>query len=187
MARHAPCDLSRNYILSYPGGPREGVSGCLIFLGVGASFRHEKRKIATRPFALGSNRMRLTFDDCVLDVARRELRRGSELIGVEPQVFDLLVYLAQNPDRIVTKDELLQAVWDGRVVSESAINNRLNAARRAIGDSGEAQRLCRARGFASSGRSRSSAPNRRRRPYRRILSALGVSLPPSSSLLLQRY
>ena len=141
VAKRAPCDLSRNYILSYPGGPREGVSGCLIFLGVGASFRHEKRKIATRPFALGSNRMRLTFDDCVLDVARRELRRGSELIAVEPQVFDLLVYLAQNPDRVVTKNELLQAVWDGRVVSESAINNRVNAARRAIGDSGEAQRL----------------------------------------------
>jgi DNA-binding winged helix-turn-helix (wHTH) protein/TolB-like protein len=85
--------------------------------------------------------MRLTFDDYVLDVARRELWRGSEPIAVEPQVFDLLVYLVQNPDRVISRDELLQAVWDGRVVSESAINNRVNAARRAIGDSGEAQRL----------------------------------------------
>jgi DNA-binding winged helix-turn-helix (wHTH) protein len=113
----------------------------LIFLTTGASFPPEERKIATSPLALGSNRMRLTFDDYVLDVACRELLRGSEPIAVEPQVFDLLVYLAQNPDRVVSKDELLQAVWDGRVVSESAINNRVNAARRAIGDSGEAQHL----------------------------------------------
>ena len=60
--------------------------------------------------------MRLTFDDYVLDAARRELRRGSDLVAIEPQVFDLLAYLVQNPDRVVTRDELLQAVWDGRIV-----------------------------------------------------------------------
>jgi TolB-like protein/DNA-binding winged helix-turn-helix (wHTH) protein len=87
--------------------------------------------------------MRLTFDDYILDVARRELWRGSEPVVVEPQVFDLLVYLVQHQERVVTKDELLQAVWDGRIVSESAITNRVNAARRAIGDSGEKQRLIR--------------------------------------------
>jgi DNA-binding winged helix-turn-helix (wHTH) protein len=87
--------------------------------------------------------VRLTFDDYILDVARRELWRGCEPVVVEPQVFDLLVYLAQHPERVVTKDELLQAVWDGRIVSESAITNRVNAARRAIGDSGEQQRLIR--------------------------------------------
>jgi TolB-like protein/DNA-binding winged helix-turn-helix (wHTH) protein len=87
--------------------------------------------------------MRLTFDDYILDGARRELWRGSEPVVVEPQVFDLLVYLVQHPERVVTKDELLQAVWDGRIVSESAITNRINAARRAIGDSGEQQRLIR--------------------------------------------
>jgi DNA-binding winged helix-turn-helix (wHTH) protein len=87
--------------------------------------------------------MRLRFDEFILDVARRELWRGSEPVVVEPQVFDLLVYLVQNPERVVTKDELLQAVWDGRIVSESAITNRVNAARRAIGDSGKAQRLIR--------------------------------------------
>src|SRR6516164_6272607 len=81
--------------------------------------------------------MRLKFDDYVLDVARREIWRGSEPVAVEPQVFDLLAYLMQNPDRVVTKDELLRAVWDGRIVSESAITNRINAARRAIGDSGD--------------------------------------------------
>ena len=88
-------------------------------------------------------RMRLTFDDYVLVVGRRELWRGSQPIAVEPQVFDLLVYLVQNPDRVVSKDELLEAVWHGRIVSESAITNRINAARRAIGDSGQAQRLIR--------------------------------------------
>jgi DNA-binding winged helix-turn-helix (wHTH) protein len=93
--------------------------------------------------ALRKNRMRLRFDDYVLDVARRELWRGAEPIAVEPQVFDLLLYLVQNPDRVVTKDELLRAVWDGRIVSDSAITNRINAARRAIGDSGNAQRLIR--------------------------------------------
>lgn len=87
--------------------------------------------------------MRLAFDEYVLDVARRELRRGAELIAVEPQVFDLLFYLAQNPDRVIGRDELLRAVWNGRIVSDSAITNRITAARRAIGDSGEAQRLIR--------------------------------------------
>ena len=91
--------------------------------------------------ALSQNRARLTFDDYVLDMARRELRRGSEPIAVEPQVFDLLVYLIRNPDRVVSKTELLQAVWDGRIVSASAIDKCINAARRAVGDSGEAQRL----------------------------------------------
>ena len=69
------------------------------------------------------NHTRLTFDDYVLDIARRELLRGSEPIAVEPQVLDLLVYLAQNPDRVISKDELLQAVWDGRIVTDSAITN----------------------------------------------------------------
>jgi DNA-binding winged helix-turn-helix (wHTH) protein len=93
--------------------------------------------------ALGATHMRLTFEDYVLDVGRRELRRGSERIAVEPQVFDLLVYLVQHPDRVVSKDELLQAVWSGRIVTDSAITNRINAARRAIGDSGNIQRLIR--------------------------------------------
>jgi DNA-binding winged helix-turn-helix (wHTH) protein len=68
---------------------------------------------------------------------------GGEPVVVEPRVFDFLVYLVQHPERVVTKDELLQAVWGGHIVSESAITNRVNAARRAIGDSGKAQRLIR--------------------------------------------
>jgi DNA-binding winged helix-turn-helix (wHTH) protein len=69
--------------------------------------------------------MQFRFADHVLDVARRELRRSSELIAMEPQVFDLLVYLVSNRDRVVTKDDLLAAVWDGRIVSESTITSRI--------------------------------------------------------------
>jgi DNA-binding winged helix-turn-helix (wHTH) protein/pimeloyl-ACP methyl ester carboxylesterase len=83
------------------------------------------------------------FGDYALDVARRELRRGPDLIAVEPQVFDLLVYLLQNRNRVVTKDDLLDTVWGGRIVSESTLTSRINAARRAVGDSGEQQALIR--------------------------------------------
>ena len=79
----------------------------------------------------------------MLDVDRRELRRGQELITVEPQVFDLLVYLVQNRDRVVSKDDLINGVWGGRIVSESTLTSRITAVRKAIGDSGVEQRLIR--------------------------------------------
>ena len=81
------------------------------------------------------------FGDFVLDNDRRELRRGAESVTVEPQVFDVLVHLLANRHRVVTKDELLAAVWKGRIVSESTLSSRINAARTAVGDSGEDQRL----------------------------------------------
>ena len=87
--------------------------------------------------------MQFVFGDYALDVSRRELRRGSGLIAIEPQVFDLLVYLLQNRERVVSKDDLLEAVWGGRIVSESTLTSRINAARRAVGDSGEQQALIR--------------------------------------------
>ena len=74
---------------------------------------------------------------------RRELRHGAELIPVEPQVFDLLVFLLQNRDRVVSKDDLIKGVWDGRIVSESTLTSRITAVRKAIGDNGEEQRLIR--------------------------------------------
>jgi len=83
------------------------------------------------------------FGDHVLDTDRRELRRGSEPIAVEPQVFDLLVYLMQNRDRVVNKEDLIASVWHGRVVSDSTLTSRINAARKAVGDSGEKQSLIR--------------------------------------------
>jgi pimeloyl-ACP methyl ester carboxylesterase/DNA-binding winged helix-turn-helix (wHTH) protein len=87
--------------------------------------------------------MQFVFGDYSLDVSRRELRRGSGLVAIEPQVFDLLVYLLQNRDRVVSKDDLLEAIWGGRIVSESTLTSRINAARRAVGDSGERQALIR--------------------------------------------
>ena len=87
--------------------------------------------------------MRFHFEKCVLDTDRRELRRSESSVPVQPQVFDLLVYLIENRDRVVTKDDLLKAVWNGRIVSESTLISRINAARRAIGDDGDQQRLIR--------------------------------------------
>ena len=79
----------------------------------------------------------------MLDPDRRELTRGSEVVSIGPQVFDLLVHLVRNRERVVSKDDLLQAVWDGRIVSESTLTSHINAVRKAIGDSGEEQRLIR--------------------------------------------
>ena len=83
--------------------------------------------------------MTFLFGDMVLDADRRELRSGSALIPIEPQVFDILNFLIRNRDRVVSKDDLLTAIWGGRLVSDSAIAARINAARRAVGDSGEQQ------------------------------------------------
>jgi TolB-like protein len=83
------------------------------------------------------------FANHSLDTDRRELSRGSERIAVEPQVFDLLVYLVQNRDRVVSKGDLIASVWGGRIVSDSTLTSRINAARKAVGDSGESQTLIR--------------------------------------------
>ncbi|GJD49436.1 Transcriptional regulator HilA [Methylobacterium crusticola] len=83
------------------------------------------------------------FGGHVLDPDRRELRRGSEVIHVGPQVFDLLTHLVRHRERVVSKDDLLEAVWGGRIVSESTLTSHINAVRRALGDSGEEQRLVR--------------------------------------------
>jgi TolB-like protein len=83
------------------------------------------------------------FGEHVLDVDRRELRRGGAPVALEPQVFDLLVYLIRNCGRVVSKDDLIEAIWGGRIVSESAVTTGLNAARKAIGDTGAAQQVIR--------------------------------------------
>lgn len=90
------------------------------------------------------------FEDQVLDPARRELSRDGQTVAVEPRVLDLLLYLVENRDRLVTKDDLIAHVWDGRIVSDSALSSAIAAARKAIGDSAQDQRLIRTsarRGF----------------------------------------
>ena len=87
--------------------------------------------------------MTLSFGDYEIDVERRELRRAETPVHVEPQVFDLLVYLVQNRDRVVSKDDLIASVWGGRNVSDSTLTSRINAARNAVGDSGAEKKLIR--------------------------------------------
>ncbi|MBB4366191.1 DNA-binding winged helix-turn-helix (wHTH) protein [Bradyrhizobium sp. CIR48] len=85
--------------------------------------------------------MRYLFEDYALDSDRRELYRATEVIVVTPKVFDLLDYLIRNRERVVSKDDLINAVWNGRIVSDAALTTRMNAARSAIGDTGEKQHL----------------------------------------------
>ncbi len=85
--------------------------------------------------------MRYFFEDYLLDTELRELRRGPDVVHTSPQVLDLLEYLIRTRDRVVSKDDLIGAIWNGRIVSDAALTTRLNAVRRAIGDSGERQRL----------------------------------------------
>jgi DNA-binding winged helix-turn-helix (wHTH) protein len=89
------------------------------------------------------HKVQFLFAGHTLDTDRRELRRGPEPIAVEPQVFDLLIYLMENRDRVVSKDDLIASVWGGRIVSDSTLTSRINAARNAIGDSGQEKKLIR--------------------------------------------
>ncbi len=116
------------------------------------------------------------FEAYALDTGTRELKRGSDLVALEPQVFDLLVYLIEHRERVVSKDDLIAAVWQGRVVSDSTLTSRINAARKAVGDSGEHQSLIRTiarKGFRFVGALRDQIPaageplpSRRGRSYR---------------------
>ena len=85
--------------------------------------------------------MRCLFEEYTFDTNLRELRRGAEVLSVTPQVFDLLEYLIRNRERVVSKDDVIKAVWNGRAVSDAALTTRVNAARNAIRDTGEKQRL----------------------------------------------
>jgi TolB-like protein/tetratricopeptide (TPR) repeat protein len=85
--------------------------------------------------------LRYLFEDYAFDPDRRELHRGADVVSIAPQVFDLLDYLIRNRERVVSKDDLINAVWNGRSVSDVALTTRLNVARTTIGDSGEEQRL----------------------------------------------
>lgn len=94
--------------------------------------------------------MVFVFGDCELDTQRGEIRRRGEPRHVEPQVFAVLSYLVEHRDRLVTKEELLDRVWQRRFITPATLNSRLKAARQAIGDDGKEQlviRTIRGRGF----------------------------------------
>src|SRR6187397_2196037 len=105
----------------------------------------------------GIGSLRYLFEEYAFDTDRRELHRGADVVTIAPQVFDLLDYLIRNRERVVSKNDLINAIWNGRSVSDAALTTRLNAARTAIGDSGEEQRLIKTlprKGFRFVGRVR---------------------------------
>src|SRR5499433_3055171 len=87
--------------------------------------------------------MKFFFSNQVLDTDTRELSREDMPVSLEPQVFDLVVHLMENRDRVVSKEELIEKIWHGRHVAESTLTSRINAARKAVGDSGAEQALIR--------------------------------------------
>ncbi len=113
--------------------------------------------------------MQFVFEDYVLDQERRELTLRGQVVAIGPQVFDLLLELVTNRDRVVSKNDLLKAVWGSRIVSESTITSHINAVRKAIGDTGEEQRLVRTvarKGYRFVGEIRASAVGVAQQPDR---------------------
>jgi adenylate cyclase len=129
--------------------------------------------------------VRYLFENCVLDTARRELRRGTDPVPVAPQVFDLLEFLLRNRERVVSKDDVIAAVWDQRIVSDAAVTTRLNVARSAIGDSGEEQRLIKTlprKGFRFVGAVREEDPEAEKAPLG-VSNAIRLPDKPSIAVL----
>ncbi len=105
--------------------------------------------------------MILAFDTCELDTGLFELRRNGKPCKVEPQVFDMLFFLVRNRDRVVSKEEIVQEIWDGRIVTEATISTCMKGVRQAIGDDGRSQRLIRTvhgRGFRFVGEIKTDTP-----------------------------
>jgi len=94
--------------------------------------------------------MRFTINGCSIDTGSYEIRRNGVVVPIEPQVFDLLIYLLERRDRVITKDEIIEHIWNGRCVSDAALSSRIKAVRQAIGDDGASQTCIRTihrRGF----------------------------------------
>ena len=130
--------------------------------------------------------MRYRFENFVLDSDRREFARGTETIAIGPQVFDLLLHLVQNREHVVTKDNLIDVVWSGRIVSESTLTSHINAVRKAIGDSGDEQRLLRTiarKGYRFVADVRETDASEMASPARPIQS-LAPALSPAPALTL---
>src|SRR6185437_4970718 len=130
--------------------------------------------------------VRYQFEDFVLDSDRRELAREAETIAIGPQVFDLLLHLVQNREHVVTKDNLIDVVWGGRIVSESTLTSHINAVRKAIGDTGEEQRLVRTiarKGYRFVGDVRETPASERTVAAKHVETGLPVPDRPSIAVL----
>ena len=132
------------------------------------------------------------FDNYILDCERRELRADGATVPVEPQVFDLLVYLIENRDRVVSKDDLISSVWGGRIVSDSTVDSRINAARKAVGDSGKEQNLIKTsarKGIRFVGKVRQQAPTAadRQAPATQVATPLPPLISDRPSIAMLRF
>lgn len=127
--------------------------------------------------------MLMTFGDCVLDLNRRELRREDRVVATAPRVFDLLVHLLRNRDRVVNRDDLINVVWAGRVISDSTVASHINEARKAVGDDGRNQRVIRTiarKGFRFVAAVNETKPQVRERPSA-IQPFFNIEPPESSA------
>jgi TolB-like protein/cytochrome c-type biogenesis protein CcmH/NrfG len=125
------------------------------------------------------------FADYTLDSNRRELLRGGERVDLEPQVLDVLIYLLRNRDRVVTKSELIASVWGGRIVSDGTVISRTHAARKAIGDTGQDQKLIRTiprRGLRFVGEVRTQATD-----AEDVVAATAVSAPDRPTIAVLAF
>ena len=121
----------------------------------------------------------IEFEDFTVDVLAAELRRDGKVIAVEPQVFDIIRFLAEHPERLVTRDDLIEHVWNGRIVSDAAISTRINAARQALNDDGKQQRVIKTvprRGFRFIAETRAT-PSREQRAQPVDAAHSGDKLP----------
>lgn len=128
--------------------------------------------------------------DCSVDTGTYEVRRKGQLIPVEPQVFDLLVLLLENHDRVVTKDEMIERVWKGRIVSEAALSSRIKAVRKVIEDDGASQamlRTVRRRGFRFVGSVESCAPSLIAPAALRMPTGPAIAVLPFGNLSDRRF
>ncbi|MFB1635255.1 winged helix-turn-helix domain-containing tetratricopeptide repeat protein [Pseudomonas sp. AP-1] len=129
--------------------------------------------------------MPFEFDDYVLDEQRRELTQRGQAVTIGPQVFDLLLQLVSHRDRVLGRDELLARVWNGKIVSESTITSHINAVRKAIGDTGEEQRLLRTvprKGYRFVARVREACSTEAPVPTKPVSAPVGPSLPEKPSI-----
>ncbi|MFG3595901.1 winged helix-turn-helix domain-containing protein [Bradyrhizobium sp. RDI18] len=129
--------------------------------------------------------MRYLFEDYALDPDRRELYHGANVVPVAPQVFDLLDYLIRNRERVVSKDELITAIWNGRSVSDAALTTRLNVARGAVSDTGEEQRLIKTlprKGFRFIGPVREEGDDSPAVPDKMVEPETTLALPDKTSI-----